>query len=163
MCMSTLIYGNIVCDYFYDITKLRIDYKLIQFCLENDFGIRFLNSSFNQKSKEVNILFQLADNFLSSNCEFFLEPIIYNLKGEPQIDDLTKDIEKVYGLIKIALSFSIVKKIELNFSYVEVDEEEYELCRVSLTELKQAILKKYLEYKGIPVVRFIINSDTEDG
>lgn len=155
--MSTLIYGNLCCKNSYNIIDSHIDYSLTNFCINNEFGIHFLDSSLDKKTDEINILFQLTDNFLSCNCENFFEPIIYSLDGRPQIDNLSKDIEKLYGLIETAFSFGFVQRVELKFSFGEVEDFEYEVCNILLQDIRSILLQKYLMYTH-PIIKLIIKN-----
>ena len=104
----------------------------------------------------MDINFQLSDNFLIHYCEFFMEPIIYDLDGTPKLDSFYKDLDKLQRLLQTIYSFEFVDMVELRFSYVEVDECDYEICETNIDKMKPMFLSKYLCSTQIPVVKFII-------
>ena len=92
------------------------------------------------------------------HCDFFMEPIIYSSEGVPLCDNLLKDIDKIYDLLQLIFSFDFAQKVELRFSFVEVDEDEFQVCHIRLREMKEVLLQKYLENSDIPVVKMVITS-----
>ena len=73
-------------------------------------------------------------------------------------DNLLKDIDKIYDLLQLIFSFDFAQKVELRFSFVEVDEDEFQVCHIRLREMKEVLLQKYLENSDIPVVKMVITS-----
>ncbi len=86
-----------------------------------------------------------------------MPPIIYTYDGTPMLDTFYKDLDKLKELICKIFSFNFIEKIELKFSYIEVDEEEYEICSTNIDEVERIILSKYLSSISVPVIKVIIN------
>ena len=84
-----------------------------------------------------------------------MEPVIYS-HGVPQIENLLNDLDKLYGLINLIMNFKFVDKVELRFSYAEVDECEYSVCETSVEQMKDIILEQYLSTIGFPVINVVI-------
>ena len=153
--MSNFIYGKLTTN---DITQLfnsKIDFFMIEYAVQNNFAVHFSNISVHKKNSG-NMFFAISDNFFVNYCEYFLEPIIYTADGTPLLENLCKDLEKLYGLIKKMFEFGFVKEIELKFSYVEVDEDEYDTCMTSIENFKDTIIQKYKSTIGFPVIRVIV-------
>lgn len=154
--MSNFLYGKILCNCVDKIIPSKIDFLITKYCINNNFAIHFWGDSSKTKDIGENIYFSISDNFTIKYCEDFLKPIIYTLNGEPLLDNFLIDIAKLEGLLNLILSFEFVEKVELRFSYVEVDENEYEVCKIHLKDLKKSMLQKYLMATHFPVVKFII-------
>lgn len=154
--MSNFIYGNVVCSQVSNIIPSKIDFLMTRFCIDNHFGIHFLESIPPVEANLSSFYFQLSDNFMVHYCEYFLEPIIYTLDGAPQLSSLCNDSDKLYNLIEIILQFDFVETIELRISNVEVDECEYETVDINLDELKSTIIAKYLQTTSIPTLKLLI-------
>ena len=153
--MSNFVYGRIVVN---DVAKLidsKIDFSMVEFCIHNNFALHFVDV-LSTKNNIGDITFRISDNFLVNYCEYFLEPIIYTLDGKPITENLCMDIKKMQGLIRRIFKFEFVEKIELRFSYVEVDEDDYEVCHASIDEIDRVILSKFLSSSEFPVICVII-------
>ena len=154
--MSNFIFGRILCNDKTKIASSKIDFSMIELCVNNDFAVHFI-STLPTKDTRADINFQLSDNFLINYCERFMEPVIYTQEGDPLLDNIYKDLNKLQTLILKIFEFDFVETIELRFSYIEVDENEYEICETSVDRMKDVILEKYLSDIGFPVVNIVIN------
>lgn len=152
--MSNMLYGDIICTSSMS-EQCGWEKKLVQYCLDNDFGIRYINA-FHQANSEQVFRFQLADTFIQSNCEDLLAPMIYSEDGEPQTVSFCRDLEKLYGFVQEIFSLADVEKVILRFTPVEVDEEEYDVCVTVLPKMKQVIFQKFLGEQEFPVLKVII-------
>ena len=153
--MSNFINSRIICNYTGDIGSTKIDFALIEYAVKNNFGLHILGLGLTKENKII-IDFRISDNFLVEYCEYFLEPILYSPDGNALIESIGKDLDKLRGLAIKILNFDFVERIELRFSYVEVDEYEYELCETTIEDMKECILEKYLTYTDFPVIKVII-------
>ena len=152
--MSNFILGRIKKIYT-DSSDEEFLFSLMSYCKSNGFAIHFRdNSSFDDSVGDI--IFQLADNFEVNYCESFLEPIIYTLEGNPLLEKTLDDLNKLYGLIHHILSCCFVEKVELRFSYIEVDEDEYDSYEINLENMRDLILEKYKSSTTIPVIKLII-------
>ena len=154
--MSNFVYGRVVVN---DVTKLinsKIDFSIVNFCISNNFALHFIDS-LPTKNTKGDINFQISDNFFVKYCEYFMEPVVYTLDGKPIIENLINDLNKLQGLIQIIFKFEFVEKIELRFSYVEVDEDDYEICKTCIEEMKSLILEKFLSNTNFPVINIVLN------
>ena len=152
--MSNFIHGLIINDGLKEIPYLSIKNKLVQHCKDNDFSINFSEKSV---SKDEHIIsFLLSDNYLINYCENFMEPITYSIEGEPLLEGLLRDIDKLQKMIMNIFSYECVKMVVLKFSFVEVDEGEYEICRTNVNDVKKTILNKYLRSLNMPVIKVLI-------
>lgn len=153
--MSNLIYGNIIGE-FNQATNAQIKSLMTNFCIDNSLGIHFLPLFLSPNNTKY-IGFQISDDFDVCYCERFMPPIIYTYDGTPMLDTFYKDLDKLKELICKIFSFNFIEKIELKFSYIEVDEEEYEICSTNIDEVERIILSKYLSSISVPVIKVIIN------
>ena len=152
--MSNFVYGKIfVDDDSVSLIDSKIDFSMMKFSTQNNFALHFITPLANDKK---DIFFCISDNYFVNYCEYFLEPIIYTLDGIPLTDALCKDLDKLHGLIERIFEFEFVEKVELRFSYVEVEEDDYEICKTSLSEMKNVVLKKYLSETDFPVINVVI-------
>jgi len=85
-----------------------------------------------------------------------MEPIIYTLNGKPIIDRINNDLDILEGLINTILCYDLVNHIELRFSFVEVDECEYEEYITNINMMRSVILLEYLKSVQMPVIKVII-------
>lgn len=148
--MSTLVFGNIHCKKDAQISQ-QLQKDLTSYCQKNSIGIHFFAIS-----EKFELSFQLSDDFQSPTCDAFLAPIIYTQEGQPILKDILQNLNVLYGMLVSIFDFNDVDFVVLRFSYVEVDEWEYEICNTSLLDFTEQALKKYLENYDIPVVKFVI-------
>ena len=156
--MSNFIYGRIVTTDKSIAVDSTLYYTMTNYCLLNEFGLHFIDT-LPTKNTVKDLNFQLSDNSAVSYCEFFMEPIIYTLEGKPLTQKINNDISKIQGLICKIFEYPFIKKIELRFSYIEVDEEEYEVYQTSIYEMKKLIFEKFLSANGFPVMNIIITKN----
>lgn len=157
--MSNFIHGSIICFSLKQIPYSTIKNELIMYCKSNEFSIQF--SEVVIKKEETIIKFQLSDNDSIKYCENFMEPIFYDTEGKPVLEGLLKDIEKLKGMVRNIFSFESVKRLELRFSFVEVDEEEYTIHKTSINDMERIILNQYLHSINVPTIEILIGK-TED-
>ena len=165
--MSNMILGDVYFSAFYRQHVIAVRNQLQIYCCKQGFGIHFLSHEIfpvqnDSEKSEGKIRFQLSDSFIAPNCEDFMDLVYYTKQGVPLIEPLKRDLEKLQGIVDIIFSFDFVNHLELRFSFVEVNEDEYEICRVSQSGLKKEVYERYIESKGnIPVVNFIITREGE--
>lgn len=152
--MSNFIHGLIINEGSKEKPYSVMKNKLVQCCKDNDFSIHFLEESV-EKSEHI-ISFLLSDSCLINYCENFMAPIIYSIEGEPLLEGLLRDIDKLQKMIINIFSFKCVKMVELKFSFIEVDEDEYEICRTNVNNVKRTILNQYLCNLNMPVIKVLI-------
>ena len=155
--MSNFIRGRIFLDNSVSIFDAKIDRQMVRYCLDKEIGVHFCGMQATKQKNEVKLIFQLSDNFLIHYCEQFLAPILYTKDGVPKLMSIVSDLEKLQGLIEKIYEFSNVKRVELDFAYVEVDDCEYDVLHTNLNEMKKEILQKYLNDMQMPVARIIIH------
>lgn len=154
--MSNFIYGNIFCDSLSKDDIVLICSSIKNYCINHDIGVHFEKTML--VTFDINsIRFQLSDDFDVLYCEHFMEPIIYTLNGKPIIDPINKNLDVLEGLIKGILCYDSVNKVELKFSYIEVDECEYKEYETNINMMKSVILLEYLKSVQMPVIKIIIN------
>ena len=123
------------------------------YCKKHNIGVHFEN---NNAETCKNILFQLSDNFHVLHCEQFMEPIIFTYEGIPIVDSIIRDLDTLEGLIKGIFHYNLVNEIELRFSYIEVDECEYEKIETDICKMKSVIFSQYLKSTQFPVIKVTI-------
>lgn len=156
--MSNFIYGRIVVNSTVNSLKTNIDFEIIEYCAKNGFAVHFIETLPTKNTcKDIN--FCISDNFFVKYCNDFMQPIIYTLSGEPLTKNINDDISKLHGMIQIILGFEFVNCVELRFSYVEVDEDEYEVCVTSVANMHDLIIKKFLSNMDFPVIKVIIKRE----
>ena len=153
--MSNFLYGTIITVDNENRIDSGLDFSMVRFALQNDFAIRFIDT-IPTKDTSKNINFQISDNFFVLYCESFLETIIYTPDGIPLINNFDDDLDKLQGLVREIFNFEFVEKVELRFSFVEVDEVEYEICETCLEDMKDIINEKFLNESHFPVINVII-------
>ena len=153
--MSNLIHVNVDCGSIYEVEINNLKSSIVHYCRDQSIGLHFLNALSNSKVAK-SITFQLSDNDGIYYCEFFMEPIVYTQDGTPLLDPIIRDLRKLYGLIKKILQENFVKKVELRFSYVEVDDVDYEIFETTVEKMQRSILKKYLSECGFPVIKVVV-------
>ena len=151
-----MILGNIRCSFMSKDDEILICSSILTYCKKHNIGVHFEN---NNAEACKDIVFQLSDNFHILHCEQFLEPIIFTFEGIPIVDSINKDLNTLEGLIKDVFLFNTVKEIELRFSYVEVDECEYEKMETDIYNMKSVILSQYLKSIQFPVIKIIIKNN----
>ena len=152
--MINFLYGRIIVNDPTQKIASRLDFYMMHFCIKNNFALSFVDRLPTKHTVE-DILFRISDSFLIEYCESFMEPVIYS-HGVPQIENLLNDLDKLYGLINLIMNFKFVDKVELRFSYAEVDECEYSVCETSVEQMKDIILEQYLSTIGFPVINVVI-------
>ena len=157
--MSTLIFGNIIYDTYNKEIDTEIKCNMVQYCKDAKCGIHFLDERLFESNGKNHMPFQLSDDFNMETCDLFFEQLIYTTDGKPLTDALLRDIDVLYGLLKVAFEFNVVKQIELRFSFGEVNEEEYDVIHIQLELLNQTLFHKYTNTIGIPIVKLIIEND----
>ena len=153
--MSNFIYGRIISKEPKQVFYSKLDFSIIEVARNNNFALSFIDTlpTINT-AKDVN--FRISDNFMVKYCESFMEPIIYSADGKPLTKNIWEDLNKLQCLIREILKYDFVQKVELRFSYIEVDEEEYEILQSSVEEMKDLILNKYITDQAFPVANFVI-------
>jgi len=153
--MSNFIYCNILCKSASKDDVLLIRSSIEKYCINNGIGVHFERKIL--ETCDINsIKFQLSDDFDICYCERFMEPIIYTLNGKPIIDRINNDLDILEGLINTILCYDLVNHIELRFSFVEVDECEYEEYITNINMMRSVILLEYLKSVQMPVIKVII-------
>lgn len=152
--MSNFVSTTIVINDTLELLNSKIDFLLLKYCIDNNIAIHFHSSL--QERKHGEVVLNISDNFFFNYCDCFLQPIIYTLQGRPLIENLKKDIYVLKGLMNIIMGFNFVEKIEMRLSYIEVDENDYEIYKISIDQLEESLLNIFLVAKGFPVVKVII-------
>ena len=151
--MSNFILGNICCKLMSKDDAKSICSSIKAYCENHNIGVHFGNDN---AEKCKNITFQLSDNFCMLHCEQFMEPIIFTFDGRPLVESIIRDLDTLEGLIKDIFRYNLVNRIELRFSYVEVEECEYEEYETNICKMKSVIFSKFMENTQVPVIKVII-------
>ena len=157
--MSNFLHGRIIINDNCSLVS-KINSEMVEFSIRNNFALHYIDT-LPSKNTVGDINFIISDNFFVKYCECFLEPIIYTLDGVPIVEHLCKDLNKLQELVNIIFKYDFVENVELRFSYVEVNEEDYEVCETNVGEMKNIILEKFLSESdsGFPVLNIVINRD----
>ena len=151
--MSNLILGNVCCKSISKDDAKLICSSIKVYCKNHNIGVHFGN---NYAEKCENITFRLSDNFYTLYCEQFMAPIIFTFDGRPLVESIARDLDTLEGLMKDIFHHNLVNKIELRFSYVEVEEYEYEEYETNICKMKSVIFSKFMENAQVPVIKVII-------
>ncbi|MBQ7335997.1 MAG: hypothetical protein IJW92_05955 [Clostridia bacterium] len=153
--MSNMIHGTV-----YYTTRPPLgdfDSDWTRYCLDNEFAIHFLSLHHNISTGKGTIVFELADSFVAHCCENFMDIVLYTVDGHPILDPIHKDLGKLKGLVQKIFDFKSVEMVELRFSFGEVIEEDYEICKTNLDGMTNVILSKYLEEATqVPTIKVMI-------
>ena len=136
--MSNFLYGRILVTDSSKVMDSSIYSYITRFGDLNNFAVSFIDT-LPTKSTPNDINFRISDNSHVQYCEYFLEPPIFTVDGFPIIEEFDSDLSKLQELIRGIFTFNFTQKIELRFSFVEVDEEEYEIYETDIENMKDVI------------------------
>lgn len=157
--MSHFLSGKIFINDTTEWFESKIDFSIVEFCLQNNFAIQFYDDPKYYNKPIRSLLFRISDNFFVDYCEYFLEPIIYTNDGTPILESIKEDLDKLQNLIGKIFEFDFVEKVELRFSYGEAEECDYETVKASTSQVKKVILKEYLSDYYFPTIKVIIENE----
>lgn len=156
--MSTLFFIDYISKNSNKIEFKEFDTLLKKVAKDNGFGIRFIKEYKNDSTDDFRISYQFSDNDSMQTCSDFMASIIYDADCKPFIDDLMSDIRKLYNFITFSLSLNGINAVELRLSDGEVDEYEYKIININISQLYGIIISEYLKAIDIPTIKILITA-----
>ena len=158
--MSTMIWGFIESTDMLNLcSHPDFNFKIVETCAFHKFGINFQLPSWlpsDEIDRTVSLPFIISNNFLSFNCDRFMEPIYWPENGTPTFNNLKKDIKKICDMFQIIFSFDSVKEINLYITDGDTDLCEYKSIHMTLADVPSIVFEEYYRAKWIPTIHLII-------
>lgn len=161
--MSYQIWGIIQHHIMDEYRKNELANQMVQFCLNHRFAIQFNRADLYHQIKNIDyntqILFDLADNFLTDTCQQFMEPIYYYENDMNTQKKLRAESIYVKQLIDVILAFDKIENVQLYIVDMNCIEQDIEMHRVKPFEIADTIQGNYIEKKWIPNIKLIIANE----